>query len=260
MRTIKKIRDTNGLADEFIAGLAKGLAIIEVFGQRQSMLTVTEASEATGISRAAARRCLRTLHQTGYADFDGKYYRLLPRILRLGNAYIVSNSLPRYVQPIIETTSERTKRSMSVAVLDGTDVLIIARAHVRRSLSVGLGIGSRLPAYCSANGRILLSGLLDPQLDAFLKRLEPRQLTVHTKIRPSEIARSIRTARTAGYATNDQEVELGVRTIAVPIRDRAGTIVASVSTSGPVDDPDLKALLKMLPELEAARRRIEASL
>lgn len=245
---------------EYVAGLEKGLAVIAAFEQRQSALTVTEASEGAGISRAAARRCLRTLQRLGYADCDGKYYRLSPRVLRLGYAYVGSNPLPRFVQPIIEAASERTQRSISVAVLDRGEVMVIARAHVRRSLESGLGIGSRLPVHCSANGRVLLSALTDSEIERLIDESPLRRLTVHTKVQFRDILREIKAARSSGYATNEEEVEVGVRTIAVPIRDRSGGIIASLSTSAPIGDAAPDALIKLLPELQAARSRIESAL
>jgi IclR family pca regulon transcriptional regulator len=261
MEMPKLTQDGRAPDTEYIAGLEKGLAVIEAFGQRQSALTVSEASEAVGISRAAARRCLLTLQHLGYADYDGKYYRLSPRVLRLGHAYVNSSPLPRFVQPIIEATSERTQRSMSVAVLDGSDVLVIARALVRRSLSSGLGIGSRLPAYCSANGRALLSEWPDSDIQRLLKQAPIRRLTAYTKTGASDILKEIRAVRGRGYALNDQEVEIGVRTIAVPIHSRSGQIAASLSMSAPPDgSDDAGNLVTLLPEIDAARSRIEALL
>ena len=245
---------------EYVAGLEKGLAVIEAFGQRKSALTITEVSAAALMSRAAARRCLRTLHHLGYADFDGKYYRLASRVLRLGHAYLSSNTLPRFVQPVIEAASERTHRSISVAILDRTDVVVVARAHVHRSLADGIGIGSHLPAYCSANGRVLLSAFTDQKILSLFGRKPLPRLTAHTKTKSRDVLAEIKAVRTRGYATNEQEVELGVRTIAVPIRTRSGEIAASLSMSAPVGDFDRTGLIKLLPELDAARRRIEAVL
>lgn len=242
---------------EYVAGLEKGLAVIEAFGQRRSALTITEASDAALISRASARRCLLTLQYLGYADHDGKYFRLAPRVLRLGYAYFSSNSLPRLVQPIIEATSEHTKRSVSLAILDRADVIVIARAHVQRSLAEGIGIGSHLRTYCSANGRALLSGFSDQKIASLLGRKPLPRLTVHTKTKLRDILSEIQFVRVKGYARNEEEVEIGVRTIAVPIRGRSGDILASLSMSAPVGVSDHDDLLKLLPELENARRRIE---
>src|SRR5690606_30541264 len=135
---------------EYVAGLEKGLAIIEAFGIRHGTLTLSEAAEITGHTRASARRSLLTLQRLGYVASEGKYFRLAPRVLRLGHAYVASTPLCRVVQPVLEATSERTHESSSVAVLDGMESVFVARATARRSLSDGLGMGSRLPAYCSA--------------------------------------------------------------------------------------------------------------
>jgi IclR family pca regulon transcriptional regulator len=141
--------DTGADADrEYIAGLEKGLAVIEAFADRQRPVTVSEAAEFANLSRASARRCLRTLEQLGYAEHDGKYFRLAPRALRLGHAFLVSTPLVRIAQPLIEAVSGRTRRSVSIAVLDTNRVVIVARSYVQRSLSSGLGVGSWLPAYC----------------------------------------------------------------------------------------------------------------
>lgn len=256
----KTLKGGPNLDQEYVAGLEKGLAVIEAFGQRRSALTITEASDAAMISRASARRCLRTLQYLGYAEFDGKYYRLAPRVLRLGQAYLGSNSLPRFVQPIIEAASERTQRSISVAILDRAEAVVIARSHIRRSLANGIGIGSHLPAYCSANGRVLLSAFTDQKISSLLGRRPLPRLTVHTKTKLRDILAGIKLVRSRGYATNEQEVELGVRTIAVPIRQRSGEILASLSMSAPVGDFERAGLIKLLPELEVARRRIESAI
>src|SRR3954453_489818 len=226
--------DENDPDRENMAGLEKGLIAIEAFEQSKLALTISEVAERTGLSRAAARRCLRTLVQLRYAATDGKYFWLAPRVLRLGHAYVSSNELTRVVQPIIEAASERTRNSMSVAVLDRPDAVIIARAVVRRSLSTGLGVGTRLPCHCSANGRVLLAGLPDREVEALLRSMPLNRLTTHTKIGAAEIMKEVRAVRSRGYAINDQEVELGLRTIAVPVHRRTGEMIASLSMSAAV--------------------------
>lgn len=245
---------------ELIAGFAKGLAVIEAFGTHRSPLTVGRAAELTGLSRAAARRCLRTLQQLGYAHSQGGRFALAPRALRLGQAYVTSNALPRVVQSIIEAVSQRVRHSMTVTVLDDTEVAVIARTLVHRALAGGMALGTRLPAYCSANGRILLSELPEAEVRAFLQRATLQKRTPHTRTAAADIIKEIRTARAQGYAINDQEVELGVRSIAMPVRNRQGTIISSISMSAPVKGSDRRYLLKLLPELEAARGRIVAAL
>ncbi len=241
---------------EYMAGLAKGLAVLEAFGARQSRLSLSEACEIAGVSRAAGRRCLRTLQRLGYAEHDGKYFQLAPRVLRLGHAYLVSAALTRVVQPIIETTCERIRHSMSAAVLDGVHVVIVARALVQRSLSAGLPVGAWLPAYCSANGRILLSGLADADAEALLRQMLRPRLTPHTRTELADLMGEVRSIRTRGYAVNEQEVELGLTTLAVPIRNRAGRIVASLSTSSIDKARERQQIVRLLPELQATAMRL----
>ncbi|HET9717571.1 MAG TPA: IclR family transcriptional regulator C-terminal domain-containing protein [Pseudolabrys sp.] len=245
---------------EYIAGLEKGLAIVEAFADKQRAVTVAEAAEFANVSRASARRCLRTLEQLGYAEHDGKHFRLASRALRLGHAYLASTPLVRIAQPIIEAASDRTRRSTSVAVLDANRVAIVARSYVQRSLSTGLGVGSWLPAYCSANGRILLSGLPDSRAEALLRNTARTKLTPRTIISIPEIMGEIRAIRARGYATNDEEVELGLWTMAVPIRDRSGAIVASLSMSCIGSSADRKQLVKLLPDLQATGIRLSSML
>ena len=242
---------------EYMAGLEKGLAIIEAFENARERLSLTEVAKAVDLTRASARRCLRTLEQLGYASYDGKYYRMAPRILRLGHAYMSSNILAKIVQPVIEATSEGTGESMAVAVLDGTSAVVIARTSVRKSLSSGLAAGSRLPVYCSATGRMLLSSLSDTEAKAILNRCVRSQLTPRTKTDPKEILREIAAARAKGHTINDQEVEVGLRTIAVPIHDQSGKMVAAMSISAQTSRVPLKSLVStLLPEISAARNRV----
>jgi IclR family transcriptional regulator, pca regulon regulatory protein len=256
------MRPKSGRTDrEYIVGLEKGLAVIEAFGRQQSRMTLTEAAKATGLPRATARRCLRTLERLGYASCDGKYFRLAPRTLRLGSAYLTSDPLARTIQPVIEAASELAGESISVAVLDGIDVIIIARALVRRSLSSGLSIGGRLPAYCSANGRILLSRFSDEEIRDRLKDLPRHKLTAKTKIAIPDILKEVRRARAQGYAVNDEEVEMGLRSVALPLRNRDGDVVASVSQQ--ISDPTVTSnqILKIvMPAVERTRNRIASFL
>lgn len=245
---------------EYIAGLEKGLSVIEAFADKEGPVTVSDAAEFANLSRASARRCLRTLEQLGYAEHDGKYFRLAPRALRLGHAYLVSTPLVRIAQPLIEAASGRIRRSVSVGVLDGNRVVIVARSYVQRSLSSGLGVGSWLPAYCSANGRILLAGLADVRAEAVLRSTARSKLTAKTLVGIPEIMKEIRASRTRGYATNDEEVEPGLWTVAVPLRDRSGGIVASLSMSCIGNTSERKQLMKALPDLQGTAIRLSAML
>jgi IclR family transcriptional regulator, pca regulon regulatory protein len=245
---------------ELIAGLAKGLAIIEAFETSGASLTVSNAAEQAGLSRAAARRCLRTLQLLGHVQVQNNQFMLTARVLRLAQAYVSSNPLPRVVQPIVEAMSQRLHHSMTVAVLDDTYVTLIAHTLVHSTLSGGMTLGTRLPAYCSANGRVMLSARPESEIRTFLQKIKLRKLTPYTKITVAEIIKELRSAQAQGYAINDQEVELGIRSIAIPIRNRHGHIICSVSMSTRADISDRSDLIKMLPALEAVRQRITASL
>lgn len=246
---------------EYVMGLEKGLAIIEAFGHHKAPLTLTQASEITGHSKASVRRCLLTLCKLGYALQVGRQFQLAPRTLRLGHAYVASESLTKVAQPILEMTSERTHESASIAVLDSQDVVFVARSTHRRSLSSGLGVGARLPAYCSATGRVLLSGQPKAYVDFILNRMSRPALTPHTRTGIREIHREIDLVRTRGYSISDEELEIGLRSIAVPIRNGRGDLIAamslSVSTSRMTRD---QVIDKLLPELETARRNFAALL
>jgi IclR family pca regulon transcriptional regulator len=254
----------SGMADagrEHVAGLEKGLAIIEAFGARGSPLTLSEAAALTGCSRAAARRSLLTLAALGYVQSNGKYFSLAPRVLRLGHAYAWSNPLPRLAQSVIDAASKRTGEAMSVTVLDHTDIVVIARALVRRSFAVGDGAGARLPAFASAGGRVLLAALPEEDAEARLRAMALPQLTPHTPTQVNAVLAILRQARVRGYATNDQEVERGIRTLAVPVRNRGGEVVAALSQSIADGRTAMESLVeRRLPELEAARARLAALL
>lgn len=246
---------------EYVAGLEKGLSIIEAFGIKNKPLTVSDAAEITGHTRASARRSLLTLEKLGYVAWDGKYFRLAPRILRLGHAFITSSSLHRMVQPTLEAISERTSESSSFAVLDGTDVVFVARAATRRSLSNGLGLGSRLPAYCAATGRVLLAALPPEEAELRLKRMVRHQLTPFTNTDVKVLMKLLDEVRAQGFALSKEELEIGINSIAVPIRDHNGETIASMSIACATSRKTPENMIKdLLPELESARVTLSAAL
>jgi IclR family pca regulon transcriptional regulator len=250
------ITDTRTSADkEYVAGLEKGLAIIEAFGIRNGALTLSEAAEITGHSRASARRSLLTLQRLGYVDSDGRYFRLAARVLRLGHAYLTSTSLAKIAQPTLEGLSERTRESSSLAVLDGGDAVFLARATARRSLSTGLGLGSRLPAHCAATGRVLLAALPPAEAERRLQRMPRHALTPHTRTAIPDLMLLLEEVRAQGYAVSDEEIERGLRSVAVPILDAGGQTIASMSIAASASRRSLDSMLDtLLPELERVRR------
>ena len=216
---------------DHIAGLAKGLAVIEVFDRAREKLTIAEVARLTGLQRATARRCLLTLKKLGYADFDGKFFRLTPGILRLGYAYLASAPLPQVLQPFLEQVSEATHESSSASVLDGGEIVYIARAAQRRIMSIGLGVGSRLPAYCTSMGRVLLAYAGEEALDQVLAALPLVPPTPFTLIDRDRLRAVIAAIGAAGFALVDQELEVGLRSLAVPIFTGAGRVIAAMNVS-----------------------------
>lgn len=214
-----------------IAGLAKGLRLLEAFDAAHARMTVTEAARQVDISLAAARRCLLTLCELGYAQTDGKHYWLDHGALRISYAYASSTRLPRLFQPALDALSERSRDSASLAVLHGDKVLIAARSTARRTMRVGVGVGSRLPLHCSAAGRALLLDHPDGSLRALLGPPPWERFTSRTLTSLRDLRRELEASRVRGYTVCDEEIELGVRSIAVPIRDRLDGMIASLSIS-----------------------------
>ncbi|MEJ7928957.1 IclR family transcriptional regulator C-terminal domain-containing protein [Ramlibacter sp. AN1015] len=242
---------------EYVMGLEKGLLIIEAFGVLRGPATLTRLAEFTGHSKASVRRSLLTLCRLGFAVQTGREFQLAPRALRLGHAFVVSDRLTRVVQPILEMVSERTRESASIAVLDAQDVVFVARSTHRRSLSTGLGAGARLPVYCSATGRVLLSGRQREEVEFLLNRMSRPALTPHTRTALPDILEAIERARSQGYATCDEELELGLRSIAVPVRSASGELLAAMSLSVATSRMTLEeAVRELVPELELGRRQL----
>ena len=255
MSEVLEAKEVQKEEKEYVMGLEKGLAIIEAFGISKGPLTLTQASEITGHTKAAVRRSLLTLCKLGYAIQSGRNFQLAPRSLRLGHAYVASDPLAKVAQPILEMTSERTQESSSIAVLDSQDAVFVARSTHRRSLSSGLGVGARLPAYASATGRVLLSEQPAGEVEFMLNRMMRPALTPHTLTGTQEVMNEIALVRSRGYSISDEELEIGLRSIAVPIRNGRGRLIAAmslaVSTSRMTRE---QAIAQLLPELETARR------
>ncbi|MDF3608222.1 IclR family transcriptional regulator C-terminal domain-containing protein [Paracoccus sp. DMF-8] len=215
---------------DFIASLGKGLAVIEAFRAEKPRLSISDVSEATGLDRATARRCLLTLHHLGYAEYDGKFFTLTPRVLRLGMGALAAMPLAQLVQPWLDQLSEQIGQSSSVSILDGAEIVYLARAAQRRVMSIGLMPGSRLPAHCTSMGRVLLAAMSDPAARAIVEGSDLTPRTAHSLTSPEEIMERVQRAWADGYAVIDQEIELGLRSIAVPILNAHGKVVAALNT------------------------------
>lgn len=219
------------MSSEGMAGLAKGLSVLEAFGTLAPRLSISDAAAATGLSRATARRCLMTLTELGYVTFDGKFFSPSPRVLRLGATYEEAAQLPQLAQPHLVAVREALDESCSLAVLQDDASLFVARSETTRILNTGVRVGARLPLYASATGHVLLAGLADEDVAAYLAGVELVARTPITPTVPEEITQRVRDARSAGFAITDQELEAGLRSIAVPVFDSSGTTVAALSVS-----------------------------
>jgi IclR family pca regulon transcriptional regulator len=214
---------------DLIAGLEKGLMVIEAFDQQRPRLTITQVAARTGLTRAAARRYLITLAHLGYVTHDRKMFSLTPRVLRLGQSYMHSAQLPRIVQPELQRLSAILQESTSASVLEDEDVVCIASHYVSRTSMNAVHPGTRVPAFCAASGRVLVSALADDALDAWIDRQTLEPLTPQTVTTPEALRREIDRVRAQGYCAIDQELETGLRTLAVPLRNYRGQVVASVT-------------------------------
>jgi IclR family pca regulon transcriptional regulator len=215
---------------DFIGSLAKGLSVIEAFRSDRSRLSIADVAGATGLDRATARRCLLTLHELGYASYDGKFFTLTPRILRLGMGALAAMPLAKLVQPWLDQLSDQIGQSTSVSILDGTEIVYVARAAQRRVMSIGLMPGSRLPAHCTSMGRVLLGALPEAEARAIIERSDLTPRTTFSLVAPNEIMARIGQARAEGYSIIDQEIELGLRSLAVPLYNVHGRVVAALNT------------------------------
>ena len=217
----------------FMTSLARGLIVIQAFTQQSPQMTISQLSVKTGLSRAAVRRCLYTLTKLGFAGAeDGSRYSLRPRMLTLSHTYTTSNTLSTAAQPILERMSAALRESFSVATLDGEDIVYIARTQVSRVMAVDLHIGSRLPAYCTSMGRVLLAYLPTEQLEQYLAKAVLTPHTTRTIISVEKLRLALRNVRRNGYALVDQEYEVGLRSLAVPVYAASGRVVATLNLSG----------------------------
>ncbi|SDR95699.1 pca regulon transcriptional regulator PcaR [Pseudomonas fuscovaginae UPB0736] len=257
----KRIQAFTGDPD-FMTSLARGLAVVQAFQERKRHLTIAQISHRTEIPRAAVRRCLHTLIKLGYATTDGRTYSLLPKVLTLGHAYLSSTPLAVSAQPYLDRMSEQLHEACNMATLEGDDILYIARsATPQRLISVDLSVGGRLPAYCTSMGRILLAALDDASLHDYLEHadLQPKtSRTLHTR---EALLECLQQVRRQGWCIVDQELEQGLRSIAVPVYDASGQVLAALNVSthaGSVSRSELEQ--RFLPNMLAASRDLSAQL
>ncbi|HWK48018.1 MAG TPA: IclR family transcriptional regulator C-terminal domain-containing protein [Stellaceae bacterium] len=214
---------------DFSEALARGLQIMAAFSEDRRQMSLSDVARVVDLPRATVRRALHTLTYLGYVETDGRLHRLTPRILRLASAYLTSNTVTTVLQPACERIAREVGESCTAAVLQADEVVMIARALPAQLLPVGAGIGYRLPAYCSALGRVLLAALPDDTLTAYLARTEFVEITPYTVTDPAWLKEEILRVRAAGFAFVDQEAEYGFRSIAVTLRKFDGTSIAALN-------------------------------
>jgi IclR family pca regulon transcriptional regulator len=246
---------------DFIQSMERGLGVIRVFDADSPELTLSEVAKATGLTRAAARRFLHTLVQLGYMRTDGRRFSLRPKILELGYSYLSSLSLPEVAMPHLEQLVEKVHESSSISVLDGDEVVYVARVPTKRIMRIAISVGTRFPAFATSMGRVLLAGQSDEWLDGYLASAKLRAITEHTIAEPGRLRSELMRIRREGWALVDQELEEGLRSIAAPIRNGDGRVLAAINISahasrgGPED-----MRRELLPPLLDAARVIEDDL
>jgi IclR family pca regulon transcriptional regulator len=213
----------------FMTSLARGLAVVQAFSDSRKPQTIAQISQKTGIPRAAVRRCLHTLKQLGYVEAELNNFSLRPKVLTLGYSYLSSTPLTVSSQPYLNNISGMLGESSSLAVLDDGEVLYVARSAASRVMSVALNTGSRLPAYCTSLGRVMLAHLPPPELDAYFARVKLKPMTERTVVSQKKLRDILAAVRHDGYALVDEELELGLRSIAVPVRGASGNVLAALN-------------------------------
>jgi IclR family transcriptional regulator, pca regulon regulatory protein len=265
MPQIKRTRAQQQTAEaagpDFLEALARGLRIMQAFNRDPRQLTLSDVARLVDLPRASVRRTLHTLVHLGFADTDGRLFRLTPRILTLASAYLLSNAISGILQPAVERMTADIGAACSAAVLDGDDVIMIAHASPNRVINVSAQIGFRLPAVSSSLGRVLLAALADDELDERLARIKAQKLTAATIVDRAELRRVIRKAREDGYSLVDREVEPGFRSIAVPLRRLDGRVIAALNIGAHGDRGGLDTMRQVfLPKLRALATELRSQM
>jgi IclR family pca regulon transcriptional regulator len=246
---------------DYVQSLERGLSVIRAFDAEHRELGLSEVARATGLTRAAARRFLLTLVDLGYMHFDGSRFSLRPRVLELGFAYLSSLSLPQVAEPHMEALVAEINESSSVSVLDDLEVVYVARVPTRRIMSITLAVGTRLPAYATSMGRVLLAALPDAELEERLSRIAIEALTPRTVKDHDQLRAVLEQVRRQGYAVTDQELEQGLRSAAVPIHDASDAVVAALNVSVHASRASMAELrARFLPPARAAAAAIDHEL
>lgn len=246
---------------QYVQSLARGLSVIKAFDSDHPEMTLSDVARATGLTRATARRFLLTLAELGYVRTDGRLFVLTARVLELGYSYLSGLTLPEVAQPHLEALSADLHESTSASVLDGTDVVYVARVPTRRIMTVGINLGTRFPAFATSMGRVHLAALDEARLEEYFAVAELTPITSKTVHDRASLTAVLERVREQGYALVDEELESGLRSIAVPVRDRAGRVVVAINASAQASGVTVESIISdYLPRLREAADAIERDL
>ncbi|WP_026819865.1 IclR family transcriptional regulator [Arthrobacter castelli] len=246
---------------QYVQSLARGLSVIRAFDSDHPEMTLSDVARKTGLTRATARRFLLTLVELGYVRTDGRLFVLTARVLELGYSYLSGLSLPEIAQPHLEQLSIDLHESTSASVLDGNEIVYVARVPTRRIMTVGINLGTRFPAYATSMGRVHLAALTERQLGEYLAKAQLKALTSKTVHEPDRLRKVLQQVRSQGYALVDEELEPGLRSIAAPVRDRNGNVTAAINVSAQSSGVTVDSITsEYLPRLLKAVSAIEADL
>jgi IclR family pca regulon transcriptional regulator len=256
----KKVGGTRDRRD-YVTALARGIEVMRAFDEQNEHMTLTEIANVVGLPRATVRRSLMTLEALGYVEDTGKFFRLAPKVLTLARAYLSSNMLPRVAHPFLERVSGELGESCSVSILLDNEVIYVARSSNKRLAGLIADVGARRPAYCTSMGRVLLSALPDRQLDAFFKHVELKRLTKFTIVDEEKLRDVLAKVRAQEFCLSDQETEIDLRTIAVPLRNASGRIIASLHVATQASRTTKRQMLEtFLPMLRRTAGEMRALL
>lgn len=252
---------STGRDSDFVQSLDRGLAVIRAFGPGRERLSLSDVARETGLTRAAARRFLLTLVKLGYVRSDGREFSLRPRVLELGYAYLSGLAMPEIASPHLEELVARVRESSSISVLDGHHIVYVARVPTKRIMTVAISVGTRFPAYATSMGRVLMAGMPAGELDRYLAEADLKALTGRTVTDQDRLREIVRDVARQGYAIVDQELEEGLRAIAVPIHGPGDAVIAALNVSAHASRVSMAAMRsELLPALLETARRIEADL
>jgi IclR family transcriptional regulator, pca regulon regulatory protein len=254
--------DAPARSTELVQSLKRGLSVLLAFDAYHPKLTLSDVARETGLTRATARRFLLTLVDLGYVRSDGREFALRPKVMELSYAFLSSMGLPEIALPHMEQLVSRVLESCSISVLDGTDVRYIARVPTQRIMSVSINLGTRFPAYATSMGRVLLAAQTDDWLDEYFREAAPfEQITNRTLTDPGKLRVAIAQAASRGYCVVDQELEVGLRSVAVPLHDASGAVIGAMNTSVHASRSSVDTIRReLLPPLLATALAIDEDL